>query len=73
MINNFIKNTLRPMLKVSEMVLYLKEKNIKFEEYLENEAEKYLKENNNYFNITSYKNNFFKYRSEERRVGKECM
>lgn len=61
MISNFIKNTLRPMLKVSEMVPYLKEKNIKFKECLENEAEKYLKENNNYFNVTSYKNNFFKY------------
>lgn len=54
-------NALRPMMKISEMIPYLKDKNIRFEECLEIEAAKYLKENNNYFNVTSYKNNFFKY------------
>ena len=54
---------LRPMMKISEMVPYLKEKNIKFEKISENDAEEYLKNNNNYYNLTSYKNNFLKYPS----------
>ena len=57
--------TLRPMMKVSEMIPYLKEKNIKFEKCIEEDAEKYLKENNNYYNITAYKNNFIKYQCGE--------
>ena len=32
---------LRPMMKISEMVPYLKEKNIKFEKMSEKDAEKY--------------------------------
>ena len=57
--NNNVK--LRPMMKISEMVPYLKTKNIKFELISEEEAEKYLHDNNNYYNVTSYKNNFEKY------------
>ena len=34
---------LRPMMKISERVPYLKEKNIKFEKISENDAEEYLK------------------------------
>ena len=56
---------LRPMLKISDMVTYLKNKNIKFEFCNEQDAEKYLKENNNYYNVTSYKNNFVKYQCGE--------
>ena len=52
---------LRPMMKISEMIPYLKEKNIKFDKCSEFEAEKYLRENNNYYNVTAYKNNFVKY------------
>lgn len=52
---------LRPMMKISEMVPYLKEKNIKFEKITETEAENYLRDNNNYYNITSYKYNFERY------------
>lgn len=52
---------LRPMMKISEMVPYLKTKNIKFELISEDKAEKYLRDNNNYYNVTSYKNNFEKY------------
>lgn len=52
---------LRSMMKISEMVSYLKSKKIKFQECSEIDAEIYLRENNNYFNITSYKNNFAKY------------
>ena len=52
---------LRPMMKISEMVEYLKLKNIKFEKISEEEAEIYLRENNNYYNVTSYKHNFERY------------
>ena len=45
--------TLRPMMKISDMFLYLKNKNIKFEYCSEQDAETYLKENNNYYNLTS--------------------
>ena len=58
---NSNQSVLRPMMKISEMVPYLKNKNIKFEECSEEEAEKYLRENNNYYNVTAYKNNFPKY------------
>lgn len=59
------KIELRPMMKISDMVPYLKEKNIKFVECSDQDAEHYLKENNNYYNITSYKNNFSKYQCGE--------
>ena len=54
-------NQLRPMMKVSEMVDYLKTKNIKFELITEENAEKYLRDNNNYYNLITYKHNFEKY------------
>lgn len=57
--NNNVK--LRPMMKIPEMVPYLKTKNIKFELISEDKAAKYLRDNNNYYNVTSYKNNFEKY------------
>ena len=53
------------MLQINEMVEYLKNKNIKFEKMQENDAEEYLRSNNNYYNITSYKNNFEKYQYGE--------
>ena len=56
---------LRPMMKITDMVPYLKNKNIKFECCSEQDAEIYLKENNNYYNVTSYKNNFVKYQCGE--------
>ena len=56
---------LRPMMKISEMVSYLKTKNIKFELMSEESAEKYLRKNNNYYNIMSYKNDFVKYQCGE--------
>lgn len=54
---------LRPMMKINELVPYLKRKNIKFEKISEKDAEEYLRNNNNYYNLTSYKNNFLKYPS----------
>ena len=55
------KSLLKPMLFVDEMISYLKNKNIKFNYISENDALKYLKSNNNYYNLTSYKHNFEKY------------
>ena len=57
--------SIRPMMKISDLIPYLKEKNIKFEKCSEYEAEKYLRENNNYYNVTAYKNNFVKYQCGE--------
>ena len=54
-------SSLRPMMNISEMVPYLKQKNIKFDLISEDDAETYLKYNNNYYNVTAYKNNFQKY------------
>ena len=59
-VQNNSKN-LKPMLCVNEMIFYLKNKNIKFEYISESDALKYLKDNNNYYNLTSYKHNFEKY------------
>lgn len=42
------------MMHVNEMINYLKKKNIKFEKISEEDAEKYLIYNNNYYNLTSY-------------------
>lgn len=61
--NNLEKINLRPMMKLSEMVPYLKLKNIKFNLISEVEAGNYLKYNNNYYNVTAYKHNFQKYPS----------
>lgn len=58
---NKTNDSLRAMMKISEMVPYLKEKNIKFKIMSEQEAEKYLRYNNNYYNITAYKHNFERY------------
>lgn len=63
--DNNAKNlsSLRPMMNISEMVPYLKQKNIKFNLISEGDAKTYLKYNNNYYNVTAYKNNFQKYPS----------
>lgn len=52
---------LKPMLNPNEMIEHLKSKNIKFNKMSEHIAKEYLKYSNNYYNITSYKNNFEKY------------
>ena len=54
-------NTIKPIMNISEMIPYLKQKNIKFEKISEEEAIKYLRDNNNYYNVASYKNNFERY------------
>lgn len=65
MIERYKAIVLRPMMKINDMVAYLKNKNIKFECCGEKDAEIYLRENNNYYNVTSYKNNFVKYQCGE--------
>lgn len=54
-------NNLKPMLNIDELINNLKEKNIKFNKMTEEEVKLYLKTNNNYYNVTSYKNNFERY------------
>ena len=61
---------LKPMLKVPEMIKHLEQKNIKFEKISEEDAEKYLRENNNYYNLAPYKNNFERYLIEGEFVDK---
>ena len=57
--------SLKSMMKIVELVPHMKEKNIKLEKCSENDAIKYLTENNNYYNVTAYKNNFVKYQCGE--------
>ena len=52
---------LKPMLNAEEQINHLKNKGIKFELISEEDAERYLKENSNYFKLTSYRKNFQKY------------
>ena len=54
------KNT-KPMLDAEELIEHLEEKGVKFELISKEEAKKYLKENNNYFKLVSYRKNFQKY------------
>ena len=56
---------LKSMMKIAKLVPHMKEKNIKFEKCFENDAIKYLTENNNYYNVIAYKNNFVKYQCGE--------
>ena len=59
-ISNHDKNisSLRTMMNISEMIPYLKRKNIKFNFISEEDAEIYLKYNN-YYNVTAYKHNIY--------------
>ena len=52
---------LRPMIHLDDTVPYIKQNNINLENISEERAEKYLRDNNNYYNITSYKHNFERY------------
>ena len=51
----------KPMLNASEQINHLKNKGVKFELISDINAENYLKDNNNYFKLTSYRKNFSKY------------
>ena len=56
---------LKSMMRIEEMIPHLKTKNIKFNIMNEVDAKKYLQDNNNYYNLISYKNNFIKYQCGE--------
>jgi len=44
----------KPMLNAEELIKHLEEKGVKFELTSIEDAQKYLKENNNYFKLVSY-------------------
>ncbi len=52
---------LKPMLNANEQIQHLIEKGVKFDLISIEDARNYLKENNNYFKLTSYRKNFPKY------------
>lgn len=51
----------RPMLSSEEQIAHLDKKGVKFDLISKEEAEKYLKENNNFFKLTAYRKSFKKY------------
>lgn len=57
----------KPMLNAEELIKHLKEKGVKFELTSMDDAQKYLERNNNYFKLVSYRKNFQKYESGEKR------
>ena len=65
----FMYKQSKPMLNLNEQINHLKNKGIKFELISEVDAKNYLKENSNYFKLTSYRKNFFKYENGEN-IGK---
>ena len=58
---------IKPMLNASELITHLESKGIKFNLMNKNDAQIYLEENNNYFKLVSYRKNFSKYESGERK------
>ena len=58
------------MLNIDELINNLKNKNVKFNKMTEEEVKLYLKTNNNYYNVTSYKNNFERYMNDGKFVDK---
>ena len=61
--------TKKPKLSVEEQIKHLKDKGIAFEKISEEEARKYLRDNNNYFKLAAYRKNFFKHPNGEN-IGK---
>ena len=55
----------KPMLNANELIEHLDKKGVKFELINREDAKKYLKENNNYFKLVSYRKNFHKYEKGE--------
>ena len=53
----------KPMLKVNDLITYMKTKGIKFDICNEQDAERHLIGHNNYFKLTSYRKNYTKYTS----------
>lgn len=57
----------RPQLTVQEQIEHLKNKGVKFDLCSEEDALEYLKNNNNYFKLRSYRKNFDKYEKGEQK------
>lgn len=57
----------KPMLNVNAQINHLKDKGVGFNLVSEEEAKEYLRNNNYYFKLTSYRKNYFKYESGERK------
>ncbi len=57
--------TTKPMLDTKEQIQHLKDKGVAFKHCSEEEAFQYLRCNNNYFKITSYRKNYDKYQGGE--------
>ena len=55
------KDVHKPMLNVDEQVQHLKDKGVSFELVNEEKAKVYLRNNNYYFKLTSYRKNYQKY------------
>ena len=55
------KSVHKPMLDVEGQVQHLKDKGITFQLVNEEEAKEYLRNNNYYFKLTSYRKNYEKY------------
>lgn len=58
---------LKPLLPICDLPNCLKNKNITFNYITEEEAMEYLSNNNNYYNVTSYRHNFPRYTSGEKK------
>ena len=55
------KKKLKPMMSVDDMIINLKDKNIKFNYISEDDAKDYLVFDNSYYNVLSYEGNFERY------------
>lgn len=51
----------KPMLTSSELIQHLEDKGVKFELISKEDAERYLRDNNNYYKLASYRKNYPKY------------
>lgn len=58
-----MQNEKKPKLSAAEQIIHLKSKGVKFELISEQDAEKYLMTNNNYFKIRSYRKSFEKHKT----------
>lgn len=60
-----VKEKLKPMISVDDMIINLNDKNIKFNYISEDDAKDYLVFDNSYYNVLSYEGNFMKYQCGE--------
>ncbi len=58
---------MKPLIKVKQQVNHLKNKGITFHYCSESAAVDYLRENNNYFKLTSYRKNYGKYENRKKK------